>query len=986
MAGMYEKHAPVILREGLTLSELLIVQALDDLDISGAGQAIRKDGIDSFINIDVDATDKKVKYDAGDPTAGYIADKFVAGAGISLAEGTGANENKLLITNTDKGSDVDLSGLVPYTGATGDVNLGAFTLTATSVIETTPTLLKLDQTTPQTVINGLPTFNEGIITDLLKGKTDGDVTINLSPAENTIHMHPGNSTGDYYFVLYSSSDDSDNPQLYPNMDNSGQIGITTNRWKKIYSVDGDFEGNVTGANLNISNWDTAYGWGNHAGLYDTIGTASGLISTHESTYNHSLIATALQSESDPVFSAWLSATPPLYPGGWYDTLQGSVNISGFNNDSGFITGVAWDEITGTQTDISLSGFTDDLSYENPLTFSTGLSRVGDIVTCTITQYTDVAAIAAIQGDASWHATNWDTAYGWGNHASAGYITGNQTITLSGDVSGSGATSITVTIGADKVNDTHIDWGFGANQVSAVDLLISDAGGIITATDVEGALQENRTAINLNTAKVSADGSINTHSDVDTVSDAPAKNEVLKWNGTNWVPASYDYNFTFSIATFSDGETTTQLIGAGTWKSSSAMSCTATYVNGPPTTADILMSINGGAYNKVGEMTAPTYLTGTNSSGAISYPASKDQYLRFRLDADDGTDSSTSYDTAIYFRNYVKWGVTTETSGWDSTDINALANGSITNVQTGNFAGLNPGVGEYILFAFPSSYTSINATGFKYFTMTAGFEAAATVSVTNSAGYTENYKVYRSTVANLGSSTLSTATSSTLINEINYGPSTKASGYASSDVTGLSSGVVSNTLARSVGINAGASQYLVFAYPTRLGVLDYGSDYETDGGTDLIFNSISCAFTRETVSVTNDAGYTEDYYVYISTTTNLGNYTLTVNTTDQTINYLYYGVTSKTSSFTEADIEGLGNNSITNDNTQTWNSVTAGAGEYLLFSFPKRLGTVVFYVGGFEGGFESPETVSVTNSNGWTEDYYVWRSTNSGLGATIVTTQ
>lgn len=57
--------------------------------------------------------DEKVKYDAGDPSAGYVADKIIAGDGISVAEGTGANENKLEITNTDKGSDVDLSGLCP---------------------------------------------------------------------------------------------------------------------------------------------------------------------------------------------------------------------------------------------------------------------------------------------------------------------------------------------------------------------------------------------------------------------------------------------------------------------------------------------------------------------------------------------------------------------------------------------------------------------------------------------------------------------------------------------------------------------------------------------------------------------------------------------------------------------------------------------------------------------------------------------------------
>jgi hypothetical protein len=48
---------------------------------------------------------------------------------------------------------------------------------------------------------------------------------------------------------------------------------------------------------NSANWNTAYGWGNHAGLYDLLGAASGAIATHEGTYNHSLIATALQSIS-----------------------------------------------------------------------------------------------------------------------------------------------------------------------------------------------------------------------------------------------------------------------------------------------------------------------------------------------------------------------------------------------------------------------------------------------------------------------------------------------------------------------------------------------------------------------------------------------------------------------------------------------------------------------------------------------------------------
>lgn len=56
----------------------------------------------------------------------------------------------------------------------------------------------------------------------------------------------------------------------------------------------------------------------------------------------------------------------------------------------------------------------------------------------------------------------------------------------GDVS---ASSGVVSINTDAVNDTHIDWGTGASQVSAVDVPIADAGSYLTGTEVETALQE-----------------------------------------------------------------------------------------------------------------------------------------------------------------------------------------------------------------------------------------------------------------------------------------------------------------------------------------------------------------------------------------------------------------------------------------------------------------------------------------------------------------
>ena len=54
--------------------------------------------------------------------------------------------------------------------------------------------------------------------------------------------------------------------------------------------------------------------------------------------------------------------------------------------------------------------------------------------------------------------------------------------------------------ADSIDADALNWGVGVGQISAVDVPIADAGAIITGTEVETALQENRTAIDLNTLK------------------------------------------------------------------------------------------------------------------------------------------------------------------------------------------------------------------------------------------------------------------------------------------------------------------------------------------------------------------------------------------------------------------------------------------------------------------------------------------------------
>lgn len=59
----------------------------------------------------VPATDEKVKFDAADPTAGYLSEKIMAGTNITIEEGTGADENKLKISSTGGGGSTTYKAL-----------------------------------------------------------------------------------------------------------------------------------------------------------------------------------------------------------------------------------------------------------------------------------------------------------------------------------------------------------------------------------------------------------------------------------------------------------------------------------------------------------------------------------------------------------------------------------------------------------------------------------------------------------------------------------------------------------------------------------------------------------------------------------------------------------------------------------------------------------------------------------------------------------
>lgn len=105
-------------------------------------------------------------------------------------------------------------------------------------------------------------------------------------------------------------------------------------------------------------------------------------------------------------------------------------------------------------------------------------------------------------------------------------------------------------------------------------------------------------------------------------------------------------------------------------------------------------------------------------------------------------------------------------------------------------------------------------------------------------------------------------------------------------------------------------------------------------------------------------------------------------------YIYWGVSSTESDPTSALVTGLANKRLSGTKAMTF-TVTAGEGQYIYFCCPTRspYGAASFKVNGFDGGFEPAQTVSVTTTNAdtstYTENYYVYRSTNPTLGQTTV---
>lgn len=103
------------------------------------------------------------------------------------------------------------------------------------------------------------------------------------------------------------------------------------------------------------------------------------------------------------------------------------------------------------------------------------------------------------------------------------------------------------------------WEFAGDSIqSSANTSYDNTTSGLTAQTSQAAIDELDGRVDLNDAKVSADGSVDTHSDVDTTTTPPNVGEVLEWNGTNWVPAINFATDTFSITAGRGNANTTDI--------------------------------------------------------------------------------------------------------------------------------------------------------------------------------------------------------------------------------------------------------------------------------------------------------------------------------------------------------------------------------------------------------------------------------------------
>jgi hypothetical protein len=232
------------------------------------------------------------------------------------------------------------------------------------------------------------------------------------------------------------------------------------------------------------------------------------------------------------------------------TVAGSTNLNGITDwkvgDWAIFNGTAWDKVDNTDAVSSVNGFTGAVNL-----------GLGDISNVTLTSPTNAQLLRFNGTSSKWE--NWTPTY----------ISGNQTITLSGDVSGSGTTAITTTIGALKVTNAMLAGSIDYAKMDATTVptwnqnTTGQAGSVANSITFNngGAGAASGTTFNGSAARTISYNTIGAQPLLtNPVTGTGTSGQIAYFNGTSSITSSSTFTFSPTAQFTVSNNATTGLIG------------------------------------------------------------------------------------------------------------------------------------------------------------------------------------------------------------------------------------------------------------------------------------------------------------------------------------------------------------------------------------------------------------------------------------------